>query len=61
MVTGQAFLAQRYIDDILIQIQNEAPQLGLGYPNEVKFCLKREKHISFSDKIYLLRNFFVNI
>ena len=29
MMTGQAFLAQSHIDDILVQIQNEAPQLEI--------------------------------
>ena len=29
MMTGQAFLAQLHIDDILVQIQKEAPQLEI--------------------------------
>ena len=29
MMTEQAFVAQRHIDDILVQIQSEAPQLEI--------------------------------
>ena len=29
VLTGQAFLAQRHIDEVLVQIQNEAPQLEI--------------------------------
>ena len=29
MMTGQVFLAQRHINDILVQIQNETPQLEI--------------------------------
>ena len=49
MMTGQAFVAQRHIDDILVQIQSEIPQLEI---QEIKISKwtqilfeKRETHI----------------
>ena len=64
MMTEQVFVAQRHIDDILVQIQSEAPQLEIQEIRISKWTqilFEREKPILLSDKIYLLGNLFVNI
>ena len=53
MMTGQAFLAQCLIDEILIKIKMNSHSKKfkkLGSPNEIKFCLKRKKLVWFSDR-----------
>ena len=49
MMTEQAFVAQRHIDDILVQIQSEIPQLEIQEIRMSKWTQilfeKRETHI----------------
>ena len=60
MMTEQAFLVERPIDEILVKIKMKPHSYKLkklGFPNELMFCWKREKPIWLSVKIYLLGTF----
>ena len=61
MMTGQAFLAQCLIDEILIKIKMNSHSQKfkkLESPNEIKFCLKRKKLVLFSDRFIYQGTFF---